>query len=214
MIFAMKAEVPPPSNALLTEPPAVYGLVLMGGQSTRMGQDKSALNYHGKPQREQLTDLLSACCQAVYWSVNETQFSALTDKQMLLDAYPETGPLGGLLTAFDTHPAVAWLIVPCDLPLLDLTTLQTLLSNRNPATLATACWNADRTGAEPLVSLWEPAAGPVLRTWFRAGNRSPRQFLSTHAVTMIDAPDSSVFDNVNDWQGYLTVKGERHGPDR
>lgn len=213
MTFAMKAEVLPPGNALVPEPPAVYGLVLMGGQSTRMGQDKSALNYHGKPQREYLTELLSSCCQAVYWSVNETQFSLLAYNHMLLDAYPETGPLGGLLTAFDLYPTVAWLIVPCDLPRLDLNTLQTLVNKRNPSMLAIAFWQADHTGAEPLVSLWEPAAGPVLRTWFRAGNRSPRQFLSTHAVTMVDAPDSSVFDNVNDWQGYLSVKGEMHKPD-
>jgi molybdopterin-guanine dinucleotide biosynthesis protein A len=171
-----------------------------------MGQDKSALDYHGKPQREHLTELLSPLCQTVYWSVNETQSRDLTHSDLLVDVYPETGPLGGLLTAFDTYPEVAWLPVPCDLPHLTLGTLQALLTNRDPAMLATAFWNADRTGPEPLVSLWEPSAGPVLRAWFGAGNRSPRRFLATHPVTLINVPDARAFENVNDWAGYLRIR--------
>ncbi|MEZ0485366.1 molybdenum cofactor guanylyltransferase [Fibrella aquatica] len=194
------------SNNVPEAKPAVYGLVLMGGQSTRMGQDKSALDYHGKPQREYLTDLLVASCQQVFWAVNEAQMAALTYPNKLLDAYPQTGPLGGLLTAFDTYPDVAWLIVPCDLPKLDLGTLRMLITNRKPESLATAFWSADHLGPEPLVSLWEPQAGPVLRTWFKAGNRSPRRFLSTYPATLLDVPDARVFENVNDWKGYLSQK--------
>lgn len=174
-----------------------------------MGQDKSGLDYHGKPQREHLTDLLLPLCQTVYWSVNEAQHKALTYSHLLLDAYPETGPLGGLLTAFDTYPDAAWLLVPCDLPHLTSGTLQTLLASRNPATLATAFWNADRTGPEPLVSLWEPSAGPIVRTWFGAGNRSPRRFLAQYATTLVDVPDVRVLVNVNDREGYLKSRGKQ-----
>ena len=169
----------------------------MGGQSTRMGQDKSALVYHDKSQRDHLTDLLTPLCKRICWSVNELQCNTLTYSDMLLDVYPETGPLGGLLTAMNTYPTVAWLVVPCDLPNLDSGTLQTLLTARNSGTLATAFWDADRAGAEPLVSLWEPTAGPVLRIWFAAGNRSPRRFLAEHRVTLLDAPNQRVFENVN-----------------
>ncbi|WP_375444902.1 molybdenum cofactor guanylyltransferase [uncultured Fibrella sp.] len=202
----MKGDANSADNVPAKAAAPVYGLLLMGGQSTRMGQDKSALDYHGKPQREHLTEMLSTRCESVYWSVNTGQFNTLTYNRMVLDAYSETGPLGGLLTALEAFPDVAWLIVPCDLPQLDSGTLQYLLSNRNSETLVTAFWNADHTGAEPLVSLWEPSAGPVLRAWFQAGNRSPRRFLATHPVTLIDVPDVRVFENVNDWVGYLTHK--------
>lgn len=202
----MKTETDSTGNVPEKGAAPVYGLLLMGGQSTRMGQDKSALDYHGKPQREHLTEMLLQCCESVYWSVNEHQFSTLDYNWMLLDKYPETGPLGGLLTALAAFPDVPWLIVPCDLPQLDSDTLQYLLSNRNPNTPVTAFWDADHTGAEPLVSLWEPSAGPMLGAWFRAGNRSPQRFLSTHPVTLIDVPDARVFDNVNDWADYLIRK--------
>ncbi|MBO0951004.1 molybdenum cofactor guanylyltransferase [Fibrella forsythiae] len=198
----MKTDCQSADNVPQADVPDVYGLVLMGGRSTRMGTDKSALVYHGKPQREHLTDLLTPLCKRVCWSVNETQFARLAYSEKLLDNYPETGPLGGLLTAFDTYPNVAWLVVPCDLPDLDSGTLQTLLANRNADKPATAFWDVDHAGPEPLVSLWEPSAGPLLHSWFQSGNRSPRRFLSTHAITCIDLPDAHAFGNVNDWDEY------------
>ena len=187
-------------------PAPVWGLVLIGGQSTRMGQDKSGLVYHGLPQRDHLTVLLGPLCQRVYWSVNEAQNNTLSYPHLLPDRYPQQGPLGGLLTAFEAHPQVAWLLVPCDLPHLDAGTLRGLLAGRRAdsrnendpnAPLVTAYWDAEKTGAEPLVSLWEPEAGPVLRAWFMAGNRSPRQFMVQHPTTRLVAPNYAVFENVN-----------------
>lgn len=175
----------------------LYGLVLMGGQSTRMGRDKSGIVYHGQPQRDHLTALLSPFCASVYWSVNQTQFAALTYPRMLLDTYPQAGPLGGLLTAMTTYPEAAWLVVPCDLPRLDSHTLGTLLAGRSRLSVATAFWDSDQRGPEPLVSLWEPASGTLLRTYFEQGNRSPRRFLIQQNAHLIEAPDAAAFENVN-----------------
>ena len=67
----------------------VDGLVLIGGRSTRMGQDKSQLVYHEKPQREYLTDLLRPYCDTVYWSMNAKQTSELTSASppVIVDVY-------------------------------------------------------------------------------------------------------------------------------
>lgn len=181
---------------MMAEPP-LYGLVLMGGQSTRMGRDKSGIVYHGQPQRDHLTELLSPFCNRVYWSVNQTQFATLTYPGMLLDTYPLAGPLGGLLTAMTTYPEAAWLVVPCDLPRLTAETLGTLLAGRSRTAVASAFWDSHHSGPEPLVSLWEPAAGTLLQTYFEQGNRSPRRFLMQHDAHLLDAPDYAVFENVN-----------------
>ena len=48
----------------------LHGLVVCGGQSTRMGMDKSQLQYHGVPQREWLYELLQPLCEDVYISLS------------------------------------------------------------------------------------------------------------------------------------------------
>lgn len=178
-------------------PVPLFGLVLMGGQSTRMGRDKSELVYHDKPQREHLTDLLTPFCERVYWSVNRQQFDALTYPAMLLDAHPQIGPLGGVLTALTAHPEAAWLVVPCDLPNLNARTLGTLVAGRDPRVVATAYWDGDHGGPEPLVSIWEPAAGTLLRVYVAQGLLSPRRFLMQHGVHCLEGYDAHSFENVN-----------------
>ncbi len=176
------------------------GLVLMGGRSTRMGEDKSQLNYHGQPQRDYLTELLTTYCSTVFWSVNAQQATALTDQshRLIVDAYTDAGPLGGILSAMERHPGRAWLVVACDLPLLTRLTLDTLVVGRHQSQPATAFMDAAGTGPEPLVSLWEPSAASLLLDFFETGQRSPRRFLQQYAQSLLLSPDVRELTNVND----------------
>ena len=76
----------------------LYGLVLAGGKSLRMGTDKSLLNYHGKSQREVMFDMLSGYCSVVYLSVNQNQNTYLPH---IIDETEAAGPLGGIVSAFE-----------------------------------------------------------------------------------------------------------------
>lgn len=185
-----------------------YGLVLIGGQSTRMGQDKSVLDYHGQPQRDHLTTMLADYCTSVFWSVNAEQAIELAKQQtpLIVDAQPEAGPLGGILLALETHPDRAWLVVACDLPLLTGQTLTALLAGRDTRHPATAFWDTDHSGPEPLVSLWEPTVLPLLRDFFGNGQRSPRRFLQQHAGTLLTAPDLRELTNANDPEARAALK--------
>jgi len=51
----------------------IYGLVLSGGKSTRMGEDKGLISYHGIPQRDHLYQLLNQDCDTTYLSIREDQ---------------------------------------------------------------------------------------------------------------------------------------------
>ena len=48
--------------------PPLYGLVLTGGRSTRMGRDKAALEYGGQAQADRAFDLLARVCDKVFVS--------------------------------------------------------------------------------------------------------------------------------------------------
>lgn len=186
------------------------GLVLIGGRSTRMGQDKSLLVYQNKPQREHLTDLLQLYCKSVYWSVNASQANELAglEQPMIVDSFDLVGPLNGILSAFQTDPLAAWLVVACDMPLLSTRTLDALVTGRNASKPATAFYDSDGRFPEPLLCIWEPAILPLLQQAVGGGRYSPRLMLGdAHLLT---APDTSELLNVNDPEAREAFK-HQHG---
>jgi molybdopterin-guanine dinucleotide biosynthesis protein A len=180
--------------------PKLNGLILTGGRSTRMGRDKSQLIYHGKPQREHLTELLAPYCEAVFWSVNAEQAVALptTSQPVIIDWFDFPGPLNGILSAFAHDASTAWLVVACDMPLLTTQSFDALLRGRDSAKLATVFYDSNGRFPEPLLGIYEPAFNPVLLQAMAAGQYSPRQALQQHDVQILTVPDIRELANVND----------------
>lgn len=184
------------------------GLVLAGGKSERMGQDKGLLNYHGMPQREYLQQLLAVRCENSYLSFRPEQLSQedLTASSLLSDSFTGLGPYGAILSAFRKQPNHAWLVVACDLPLLDGSTLDHLIKNRNPSKIATAIYNPSTDFPEPLITIWEPKAYPVLLQFLAQGYSCPRKVLINSDLELIRLPDPTVLKNVNDPHQYQEVR--------
>ena len=174
----------------------VYGLVLAGGRSIRMGSDKGLLNYKGKPQREYLFDLLSNVCERVFTSCRQEQ-NISENLHPIHDKFDYSGPINGILSGMEAHPEKAWLIIAVDMPFVDLAALQWLLKNREKNMLATCFLNEQENFPEPLLTLWEPAAYPLLSAYAAAGNISPRFFLASSAIKTVKPPDKKILSNIN-----------------
>ena len=182
-------------------PPTLRGLVLAGGRSERMGTDKATLVYRDDlPQVEAAARLLDPRCVTVHLSTRAGQSvpAAAAHRPQLVDRHPQPGPLAGILTAFDFDPAAAWLIVACDLPLLDGDTLDRLLAARAPAAPATAYASADAGLPEPLCAIYEPAFRPVLASAAEAGRTCPRGIMKHNPVKLIPLARPAALDNAND----------------
>ncbi|MBT1696594.1 molybdenum cofactor guanylyltransferase [Fulvivirgaceae bacterium PWU4] len=174
----------------------LYGLVLSGGKSSRMGMDKGLISYHGKPQREHLFDLLSRCCARVFTSCNAEQ-QVPENLNPIVDQFDLQSPLNGILTAFKKFPDKAWLTVAVDMPYVDDHVLNTLIAHRDSNKVATCFYNASEKLPDPLLTIWEPAAYPLLLKFTEQGRISPRDFLSTHHAHMIHPPNDKTLLNIN-----------------
>jgi molybdopterin-guanine dinucleotide biosynthesis protein A len=175
---------------------SVYGLVLSGGKSSRMGKDKGALIYHRKPQREYLFELLGKCCEVVFTSCRSDQKIPDTLRP-IVDHYAFEGPLNGIVSAFSKHPDKAWLIVAVDMPYVNEDVLQFLIKHRDPEKVATCFYSAEAKLPEPLLTLWEPSAYPLLLKFLEEEKISPRDFLKRNDIKMIDPPEERMLTNVN-----------------
>ena len=120
--------------------PPLWGLVLAGGGSRRMGEDKGRLEFHGLPQAVWIERLISEVCEQTYVSVSAAQHDSepYAGLATITDQDPDGGPAVGLLSAWRRFPDVAWLAVAVDMPFLDPATLRTLLDGRQAEVLATA----------------------------------------------------------------------------
>jgi len=178
---------------------ALFGLVLAGGRSTRMHADKAALAYGARPQLAEAYELVARHVSRAYVSVRADQSG-----DALRAAYPQIidgdtgqGPIAGIVAAQSRHPEAAWLVVACDLPQLDDTTLDDLVRQRDPGRLATAFSSAHDGLPEPLCAIYEPASRSAILAQVASGRNCPRKFLLGHDVILLAPRHAQALDNAN-----------------
>lgn len=194
-------------NFIKEQTPPLYGLVLVGGKSTRMGQDKAQLNYHGKPQAAYMYEMLQNYCASTFLSCRAEQATTFEGNlACLVDSFGDLGQLGGILSAFRAFPAAAWLVVACDMPFLRPQTLETLIANRNAARHATAFWDDNKQFPEPLAAIYEPSIYFNLLQFLGLGYDCPRKVLINSDVAMIPPPHPTDLQNINFPEDYEQAK--------
>jgi molybdenum cofactor guanylyltransferase len=179
--------------------PALFGLILAGGASTRMRTDKALLDYHGRPQVRWAFELAAKFCAATFVSVRPDQREdpSRAGLPQIVDRQPGIGPIAGISAALLEHPKAAWLVLACDLPFLTEGTLQHLIAHRDPHNVATAYRSAYDGLPEPLCAIWEPAARELVLAYIAGGKQCPRKFLINSDTALLDLPERAALDNVN-----------------
>ena len=177
----------------------LYGLVLAGGRSSRMGSDKAAIRYGDRTQLELAVDLARMATKEAFVSVRSDQASdPLRAKfAQIVDGGDVEGPAAGIRAAQVARPDAAWLVVACDLPYLSAATINHLVSHRDPARIATAYRSSHDGMPEPLCAIYEPAAAPALQQFLATGRNCPRKFLINSDTLLLTQPDPESLENVN-----------------
>jgi molybdopterin-guanine dinucleotide biosynthesis protein A len=177
----------------------LYGLILAGGASSRMGRDKATLQYHGRAQLEWAFELLDSVCEKTFVSVRPDQSNEITRAKLpqIVDLQPGIGPIAGISAAFEAHPDKAWLVLACDLPFLSLDTLENLVAQRDPSRMATAYRSTHDGLPEPLCAIWEPRARETVNKWIAMSKQCPRKLLINSDTALLDPIDSRALDNIN-----------------
>jgi molybdopterin-guanine dinucleotide biosynthesis protein A len=175
-----------------------------------MGRDKAALRYEGQTQLERAMALLSAHVARAYVSVRPDQKAdALRARfAQIEDRASDIGPMAGLLAAQAAHPEAAWLVLACDLPLLDEPTLRRLIGARATTALATAYRSSHDGLPEPLCAIYEPRSRAALSDYVAQGKHCPRKFLLHVGAHLIEEPNPRALDNINTPEEYGAVTQE------
>lgn len=207
-------------NNLIQEKIApIKGLVLVGGKSTRMGTDKSELNYFGKPQKVAAKELLENNNLETFYSVRPFDCaqgdneelnvisSEIEKSQEIPDVFLNLGPFGGICSAFQKDPNAAWFVLATDVPFVNDKVIQLILKHRNPSKVATAIKGKSKDFPEPLITIYEPKAYSILLQYLSQGYSCPRKMLINSDVEIVEIDDAYI-RNVNTPEEYTTANNE------
>lgn len=177
----------------------LHGLVLAGGKSLRMGQDKALIDYHGLPQAKHLLQIMESLGIPGFLSCREDQVtrSGLTDVPVITDRFLDFGPLGGILSAMAQSPDKAWLIIACDLPFVTDEKISELISERDPLKQATAFYNQERKQFEPLFAIYEPSIYSRMLHFLGEGLHCPQKVLFNSSIKKLTLESQSFLENAN-----------------
>jgi molybdenum cofactor guanylyltransferase len=171
-----------------------YGLVMCGGQSYRMGTDKSMLQYYNKPQRYHVYDMLLPFFEKIFISCNKEQATSIeAGYNFIEDAllYNDIGPMAALLSAFTLHPQKNLLLIGCDYPFLKTGELEqfSLLCKDIPASF----YNKEAVIYESMLAWYPYTCFDELKRMFEAKQFSLQQLLRKYdAIKYIPTNTNSI----------------------
>jgi len=179
--------------------PILAGLILAGGKSVRMGEDKSQIEYHGIPQWQYLSMCMEDLGVGVNISCRSDQQEKFSRKgvNLILDKVVDFGPMGGLISAFMNDSSKAYLTIASDLPNVNSAFLLELINQRDPSAFATAFINNEKGWPEPLITIWEPRSFLRIMQFVGVGITCPRKVLMNTPIKLVEPSDQGFLLNVN-----------------
>lgn len=151
--------------------------ILCGGESSRLGRDKTRIKVNGTPLYRVIWEKLEGKANEIFLQVNpEDDYDLPTQSDLL----PKEGPLGAIYSAL-THASNEWLFISaCDLPKLDPRIIDELSANlgeeRKTPDAVIPRW--DNGYYEPLVAFYRISLKRDMQDSLKNGTRKITNFLS------------------------------------
>ena len=187
--------------------PKLYGLILVGGRSIRMGRDKALISYNGtETQLERTSALLNVVCQDVFVSQrNDQNFESQSYTNIIYDSVKAVkGPLRGILSAMHSHPNDHWLVIACDLPNLEVNVLKKLVHEFKAEPPQLIAYKSSYDGLpEPLCAIYPAESlGELLAYSSELNSYCPRKILMAMNARLVEQDNPTSLNNVNTTSEY------------
>lgn len=185
----------------------VGGIVLAGGQSSRMGREKALLEWEGETLVQRAVRLLQMACREVLVVTASEAVRRAVSVPTVADEKPGRGPLGGLYTGLRAAAQEYNYVVACDMPWISPEGIRCLAQWAVPDYQAVALRRGERW--EPLPALFSVRCLPVLETCLADGTWKLAQVydrLPTRPVTEAEwrrfDPELRALGNLNTPEDY------------
>ena len=105
----------------------ITGIILCGGKSSRMGENKALLKINGKCIISYVVDILQPFCKEIIISTNTNELDFLPYSKVN-DIYNNIGPISGIFSSLLKSTTNKNIVLSCDTPFINSIFLNKLLS--------------------------------------------------------------------------------------
>jgi molybdopterin-guanine dinucleotide biosynthesis protein A len=177
-----------------------HGLLLCGGRSRRMGEDKWQLKIKGQSYWQHGYQQLKKLSDQVFISSQEVlPLEGLQDQDFILDLHAGEGPLGAFLSFAQQHPDRDLISLPVDMPLLSSEDLKLLLDSGSS-------YLVSENERAPLAAYLECRHFAYLIKRFDEGLRSVTRFWEEIDHQKCHLPHDHVLKNVNSPEDLVNIE--------
>ncbi|MEI6787101.1 MAG: molybdenum cofactor guanylyltransferase [bacterium] len=188
-------------------------IVLAGGQSRRMGQDKNFLPVAGRPMIEHIVRQLEPWFDDVFIGANDPAKFAFLQRRVVPDREPGMGPLMGLLSCLAESRHDLNFVTACDIPTLDPHFLMRMIQAAEGYDIVMP-HSLDRR-PEPLLAVYRKSVCASAEQVLLRGGRRMSDLFELVKVKTVTMPESDWYRNLNtpeDYHGAVTANATGGSP--
>ena len=175
-------------------------IVLAGGKSERMKQDKSMLLLNGRPMIQHVCDQLRNHFDHVLVSANDGEKYSFLGLTIIPDRAPDQGPLMGITSALEASGSDRNLVIACDIPEIDIPLARRMLAESEGHDVVVP--RTKEKKLEPLFAVYRKSVLRVMKKVLSSGERRVKAVFDHCDVKYVDLPDTERLNNLNTIEEY------------
>lgn len=187
----------------------ITGIILSGGKSLRMGQNKAFIEIEGVPIINRISTLFKELFKEVIIVTNDTELFKNLDFKIYADILPDKGALGGLYTGIYFSEFNYSFCVACDMPFINKSLVQYLARKIEGEDVIVP---RTKDGLQPLHALYSKNCLPKIKVVIDQGKYKIMDFYSMVKVRIVEEdefisidPSKGSFINVNTPDELITI---------
>jgi molybdopterin-guanine dinucleotide biosynthesis protein A len=174
-------------------------IIMAGGDSSRMGIDKSMLQIKDEPIIKHICDQLSGTFNQILISTNEVNKYAFLGFDCIPDKMPGQGPLMGIASALEASANELNFIIACDIPHIDIRFVRKMLAEAHRADVVIPTNGNGKH--EPLYAIYNKSALRAMNQVLSSGKRKISDAFARCDVKYIKLK-AKKFTNLNTMEEY------------
>jgi molybdopterin-guanine dinucleotide biosynthesis protein A len=162
----------------------ISGILLAGGKSSRMGENKAFLRFAGKQLFRYPLGVLESLCDDIHISAPEGIFPPGMPYPVIPDSYTGKGPLAGIYSCLGEIRHEMAVVLSCDIPFISTELITMLLNSMGDSTVI-AGKNADGF-PEPLAGVYAKSLRPLIGELLLENRLKMSDFLEIAGAVLVD----------------------------